>query len=86
MYTGITTDVARRFSEHQEKGGKGAKYLRGRGPLILVFQKELGNRSLALSLENRIKKLSKTRKEKLIRDNGDIEDIIKLVNKRKKIK
>ena len=36
LYTGITTDVARRLAAHQS--GKGAKYTRGRGPLTLVYQ------------------------------------------------
>jgi putative endonuclease len=77
LYTGITTNVARRFAEHQENKGAGAKYLRGRGPLMLVFQKKLGSRSLALSAENKVKKLSKARKEELIRTKKHIEVIIK---------
>ena len=44
LYTGITTNVARRFAEHQGNGDTGAKYIRGRGPLVLVFQKKLGYR------------------------------------------
>ncbi len=79
LYTGITTDVARRFVEHQENKGMGAKYLRGRGPLMLVFQKKLGSRSLALGVESKVKKLSKVRKEEVIRDNTHIEMIIKQV-------
>jgi putative endonuclease len=55
LYTGITTDVDRRFAEHREGGNAGAKYLRGRGPLVLVFQKRLGSRSLALVVESRVK-------------------------------
>ena len=77
LYTGITTDVARRFAEHQGNGDSGAKYLRRRGPLELVFQRKLGSRSLALFVENRIKKLSKARKEELARDNARIDRIIK---------
>jgi len=77
LYTGITTDVARRFAEHQENNSAGAKYLRGRGPLMLVFQKKLGSRSLALGVESKVKKLSKARKEELIRTGKDIEMIIK---------
>ncbi len=80
LYTGITTDVARRFAEHQGNGDAGAKYLRGRGPLVLVFQKKLGSRSLALGVESKVKKLSKARKEELIRDNTRIEVIIKQVS------
>jgi len=79
LYTGITTDVARRFAEHRENSGPGAKYLRGRGPLVLVFQKKLGSRSLALGVESKIKKLSKVRKEELIRTKKHIEAIIKQV-------
>ena len=79
LYTGIATDVARRLAEHQENNGAGAKYLRGRVPLTLVFQKKIGNRSLALGVESKVKKLSKARKEELIRANTRIDEIIKLV-------
>ncbi len=79
LYTGITTDVARRFREHRENKGAGAKYLRGRGPLRLVFQKKLGSRSLALGVESKVKKLSKARKEALISTGQHIEGIIKQV-------
>ncbi len=79
LYTGITTNVNRRFAEHQENNGAGAKYLRGRKPLVLVFQKKLGSRSLALGVENKVKKLSKTRKEELVKDNTRIDEIIKQV-------
>ncbi len=79
LYTGITTDVTRRFAEHQGNDSAGAKYLRGRGPLMLVFQKKLGSRSLALRVESRVKKLSKARKEELIRTEKHIEVIIKQV-------
>ncbi len=77
LYTGITTNVARRFMEHQENSGAGAKYLRGRGPLVLVFQKKLGSRSLALGVESKVKRLPKARKEELVRIRKHIEVIIK---------
>jgi len=64
LYTGITTDVDRRFAEHQS--GKGAKYLRGKGPLTLVFQQKFGSRSAALKAEASIKKLSRADKEIII--------------------
>ena len=66
LYTGIATDVARRLAEHRGKKGRGAKYLRGRGPLRLVFKRAIGSKSLALKLERRIKRLPKRRKEALI--------------------
>ena len=62
LYTGITTDVARRFMQHQS--GKGAKALRGKGELILVFSAPVGERSLALRMEYRIKQLTKRQKER----------------------
>jgi len=74
LYTGSATDVSRRLAEHRE--AKGAKYLRGKGPLRLVFKKAIGGKGLALSVEGRIKKLSKARKEALIDQNGMIEEII----------
>src|SRR5450759_1336944 len=79
LYTGITTDVARRFAEHQANSGAGAKYLRGRGPLNLVFQKKIGDRSLAQAVESKVKKLSKARKEELIGSKTHINKIVKQV-------
>jgi len=69
LYAGIATDVARRFAEHQSDGGRCARYLRGRAPLQLVFKRRLGNRSLALKVERRIKKLPKHEKEQIVRSN-----------------
>ena len=65
LYTGITTDVERRLEEHADSP-RGARYLRGRGPLKLVYQQRMGDRSLASQVEARIKKLP--RKEKADRD------------------
>src|SRR2546425_5097084 len=66
LYTGIAIDVRRRIAEHARTGGKGAKSLRGRGPLHLVFRRVIGSRGLALRVERTIKKLPKARKEELI--------------------
>jgi putative endonuclease len=62
VYTGIATDVARRLTEHHQ-GTKGAKFLRGRGPLTLIYEQEIGDRSLASKIEIRVKRLPKTDKE-----------------------
>lgn len=64
LYTGISTDVERRFAEHQS--GKGAKYLRGKTPLQLVFQHKIGSHSEALKMEAIVKKWPKAEKEKLL--------------------
>lgn len=66
LYTGITCDVERRFAEHQSGGPKAAKALRGRGPLSLVFQQPVADKSEALKLEMQIKKWPKQKKEALI--------------------
>lgn len=64
LYTGITTDVDKRFEAHAS--GKGAKYTRGRGPLEIVYREECGDHSSALKRELEIKKLSRPEKERLI--------------------
>ena len=64
FYTGIATDVSRRIGEH-EQGKRGAKYLRGRGPFELVYQRSVGDRSVATRIEYRIKQLPKIEKENL---------------------
>lgn len=57
LYTGITTDVTRRFCEHQ-KGKRGARSLRGKGPLRLLHHEPLDSHSEALKLEAWLKKQS----------------------------
>ena len=74
LYTGIATDVERRFAEHQ--ANKGAKYLRGRGPLKLVFKRRVGERGQALQIERMIKKLPKRKKEDLIQSDTGLEKIL----------
>lgn len=64
-YTGIATDVERRFAEH-EAGRRGARYLRGRGPLRLVFAEQVGDRSRAQRAEYRVKQLARQKKRELI--------------------
>jgi putative endonuclease len=65
LYTGIATDVERRVAEH-EHGDRGAKFLRGRAPLRVVFQAPAGSRSQAQQLEHRIKRLTRSDKQALI--------------------
>ncbi|MFH1429313.1 MAG: GIY-YIG nuclease family protein [Candidatus Margulisiibacteriota bacterium] len=77
LYTGITTDVERRFAEHSAQGKKCAKYLRGKAPLELVFSAEAGNRGEATRLELLLKKCSKDKKEALIKGDTRLQDILK---------
>ena len=76
LYTGIATDVGRRFEEHREGGAKASRYLRGRGPLRLVFQRKIGSRPLALRVERRIKHLPKRTKEEIVHRRPAARDLI----------
>jgi putative endonuclease len=64
LYTGITTDLARRVDEHNV-GIKGAKYTMSRRPVSVVFSKKYTNRSKASKEEARIKKLTRLQKMEL---------------------
>lgn len=64
LYTGIATDVARRFAEH--KKGMGAKYTRAHPPKKIAYMEKFQNRSQALKREAEIKQLSRPEKLKLI--------------------
>ncbi|MFK5986137.1 MAG: GIY-YIG nuclease family protein [Pseudomonadota bacterium] len=64
LYTGITTDVKRRFQEH--KNHRGAKYFYSHEPLAMVYIESIANRSLASKREYFIKKLSVIKKQQLI--------------------
>lgn len=67
LYTGIATDVGRRYREHVAAGPKAAKYLRANPPKELVFTRRVGLRPLALKVEYRFKRLPKRRKEAIVR-------------------
>ena len=65
LYTGISTDPLRRLGQHQS--GKGARALRGKGPLTLAWQQEVGEKGAALRIEYRLKQQPKSFKEQLIK-------------------
>ena len=65
LYCGITTDVARRVSEHNSFM-HAAAYTRSRQPVQLVYYETCANRSEALKREYKIKQMSKNQKQKLI--------------------
>lgn len=69
LYTGITTDVKRRFEEHLSGKYQGAKYTRSRKPVSIEALWQCSTRSDASKLEYALKKLTKTQKEKLICEN-----------------
>jgi putative endonuclease len=69
LYTGVTTDIERRFKEHKE-GKTGAKYTRSRFPLEVVFRETWASRSEAQVREAQIKRLSRPEKKLLIKKRG----------------
>ncbi|PLY04984.1 MAG: GIY-YIG nuclease family protein [Desulfuromonas sp.] len=64
LYTGISTDVQRRFAQHAS--GRGAKYFRGRAPLRIVYLEPGHDRSSASRREVAIKKLTVSEKRALL--------------------
>ena len=65
FYTGWSTDPERRVKVHN--AGRGAKYTRMRRPVKLIYLEELPDKSSALKRERAIKKLSRKRKETLVK-------------------
>ncbi len=64
IYTGITTDVARRFEEHKSR--KGSHYTRARRAIKVLYVEEHADRSSALKREAEIKAWKRARKLALI--------------------
>ena len=64
IYTGITNNLENRLKKHQS--GDGAKYLRGRLPIKIIYKELFINRSEATKREISIKKMSKKEKNILI--------------------
>ncbi len=64
-YTGYTKDLKDRIALHNS--GIGAKYLKGKLPVKLVYAKEYHYYKNALSAERRVKKLTREQKERLIK-------------------
>ena len=60
FYTGITTDVEKRYRLHA--AGKGARYTRSHPPARLLASVPVGSRSAALKVEAAIKRLPKDKK------------------------
>jgi len=64
FYTGVTTDIERRFSEHEK--GRASRYTRTHRPVVLVYREECGTRSQALTRECAVKSLGRQAKEDLV--------------------
>jgi putative endonuclease len=77
LYIGTARDVAKRLAQHD--AGKGAKYTRSRGPVILLWQEGPMTVSRALRREHQLKQLTRPQKQALIR--GEL--ILKLSRRRR---
>jgi len=68
FYTGYTNNLENRIKLHDNN--KGAKYLRGKSPVKLVYTKEYSYYKSALNAERKIKMLTRKQKEELIEAYG----------------
>ena len=81
LYTGISTDVRRRFGEHISGDRKAAKYTKSSSSMELAYEIPIGNRSLAAKIEYRIKKLPKQKKEFIISRRFSRDELIKFIER-----
>ncbi|MGB1238032.1 MAG: GIY-YIG nuclease family protein [Pseudomonadales bacterium] len=66
LYTGVTTDAARREAEHNGQGRKGARYTAVRRPVRIIWVEPAQDRAAACRREAQIKKLTRAQKLSLI--------------------
>jgi putative endonuclease len=64
-YTGVARDVERRIAEHN--AGRGARYTRGRGPVVVVAASRAMEKRAAYRLEHAVKQLPRRRKPAAVR-------------------
>ena len=76
LYCGMTSNLDKRVKEHNSNSSKGAKYLRSRKPVKLVYSEEFPDIKSAMNGELQIKKWTKAKKEALIK--GDLKLLKKL--------
>ena len=71
LYTGITTDLDRRFGEHRASP-RGAKFFRFSSPIRIVFREVHADRAGATSRERQIKRMSRTEKLRLVATQDEV--------------
>lgn len=74
MYTGITTDLERRFRQHSGELKGGAKYFRAESPKQVLFKQRFPNRSEASRFEAHVKSLTRAQKLALIATHKSISE------------
>ena len=65
-YAGYTNDIKKRIAAHND--GTGAKYLRGKGPVQLVYKKKFATAQKAMTQERLIKSLTRKQKKRLVNE------------------
>lgn len=69
LYTGITTDLSRRVSEHN--AGRAARYTKGRRPVALLYSEPAADRSAAQRREHQIRRMAPAEKRALSRRDSN---------------
>lgn len=67
LYSGITLNLEKRLKEHNSSNSRGAKYLRSKKPVYLIYSEEYPDRKTALKREFEVKSWSKFKKEELVK-------------------
>lgn len=68
----MTSNLENRLKEHNSIGSKGAKYLRGKKPVILVYSETYPHIKTAMNRELQVKRWTKAKKEALIAGNLEL--------------
>ena len=67
----MTSNIDKRLKEHNSNTSKGAKYLRAKKPVKLVYSEDYPDIKSAMNRELQVKKWTRAKKEALIK--GDLE-------------
>ena len=81
LYCGIALDVPARIAAHD--AGKGARYTRGRGPLIVIATRRCRDHGFALRIERAVKALSRADKLALAGDPASFSRLARRVRRAK---
>jgi putative endonuclease len=74
-YTGFTTDLERRYQEHSTGSAK-SKFTRSFPPIRIAAHWIFNDKSTALSIEQKIKRCSRAKKQQLIDNPNHLKDLI----------
>ncbi|MEE4251816.1 MAG: GIY-YIG nuclease family protein [Alcanivoracaceae bacterium] len=80
LYTGVSTDPQRRYQEHLRGGARGARFTRAASKLTMVWLMQIGDRSLALQAEHRLRRLRRGQKLEVISRVADLATLLDLLD------